>query len=110
MLAKLLSIFEVLDTAGMDCRKAIPSQISDYEDAVMIETALRSETDCIVTRIIRDYSKAEIPCIYTFGVHSKAAGQHGGVNGRQETDLYGSIYSCVSVRRAVGNGKPRYYM
>jgi hypothetical protein len=82
VLAKLLSIFEVLDTAGMDCRKAIPSPISDYEDAVMIETALRSETDCIVTRIIRDYSKAEIPCIYTFGVHSKAAGQHGGVNGR----------------------------
>lgn len=110
MLAKLFSIFEVLDTAGMDCRKAIPSQISDYEDAVMIETALRSETDCIVTRIIRDYSKADISCIYTFGVHSKAAGQHGGVNGRQETDLYGSIYSCVSVSRAVGNGKPRYYM
>lgn len=82
MLAKLFSIFEVLDTAGMDCRKAIPSQISDYEDAVMIETALRSETDCIVTRIIRDYSKADISCIYTFGVHSKAAGQHGGVNGR----------------------------
>ena len=48
----------------MDCRRAIPSKISDYEDAVMIETALRTETDCIVTRNIRDYSKAEIP-VYT---------------------------------------------
>ena len=62
--AKLFSIFEVLDTSGMDCRKAIPSQMSDYEDAVMIETALRTETDCIVTRNVRDYSKAGLP-VYT---------------------------------------------
>lgn len=64
VLAKLFSIFEILDTAGMDFRKAIPSQISNYEDAIMIETAMRTETDCIVTRNIRDYSKAEIP-VYT---------------------------------------------
>lgn len=64
VLSKLFSIFEILDTTGMDCRRAIPSKISDYEDAVMIETALRTETDCIVTRNIRDYSKAEIP-VYT---------------------------------------------
>lgn len=64
VLARLFSIFEVVDTAGMDCRRAIPSQISDYEDAVMVETALRTEMDCIVTRNIRDYSKAAIP-VYT---------------------------------------------
>ncbi|MBP5158710.1 MAG: PIN domain-containing protein [Lachnospiraceae bacterium] len=60
VLGKLFTLFEVADTAGMDCRRAIPSEISDYEDAVMIETALRTEVDCIVTRNTRDYSKSPI--------------------------------------------------
>ncbi len=60
VLSKLFSLFEVVDTAGIDCRKAVPSEVSDYEDAVMIETALRTEADCIVTRNIRDYSKSPI--------------------------------------------------
>ena len=60
VLSKLFSLFEVVDTAGIDCRKAVPSEVSDYEDAVMIETALRTEADCIVTLNIRDYSKSPI--------------------------------------------------
>ena len=57
---KLFKLFDVLDTDGIDCKKAIPSPISDYEDAVMIETAEREEIDCIVTRNIRDYSKSSV--------------------------------------------------
>ena len=64
VLSKLFTIFDVLDTAGMDCRHAIPSAISDYEDAVMAETAVRTESDCIVTRNERDFQKASVP-IYT---------------------------------------------
>ncbi len=64
ILGKLFTIFDVLDTAGMDCRHAIPSAISDYEDAVMVETAIRTEIDCIVTRNIHDYQKSPIP-VYT---------------------------------------------
>ena len=60
VLNKLFTLFEVVDTAGMDCRRAIPSEVSDYVDAVMIETALRTEVDCIVTRNIRDYSKSPV--------------------------------------------------
>ena len=60
VLDKLFSLFEVVDTAGMDCRRAIPSDVSDYEDAVMIETALRTEADCIVTRDPRDYAKSPV--------------------------------------------------
>lgn len=63
-LSKLFSLFEVLDTAGIDCRKAIPSAVSDYEDAVMIETAIRTESDCIVTRNTQDYKNCPIP-VYT---------------------------------------------
>lgn len=61
VLSKLFSLFDVLDTAGTDCRHAIPSQISDYEDAVMIATATRSEVDCIVTRNTHDYAKSSVP-------------------------------------------------
>jgi len=61
ILNKIFAIFEVLDTDGIDCRKAVLSPVSDYEDAVMIETALRNEMDCIVTRNEADYTKSPIP-------------------------------------------------
>ncbi len=61
VLSKLFSLFELLDTAGMDCRKAISSDVSDYEDAVMVESALRANMDCIVTRNIKDYTKSSVP-------------------------------------------------
>jgi len=64
VLNKLFGLFELLDTAGMDCRRAVSSDISDYEDAVMVESALRSGMDCIVTRNIKDYINAPVP-IYT---------------------------------------------
>ena len=64
ILNKLLTIFDVLDTMGIDCRRAIPSKTTDYEDAVMIETAIRSEIDCIVTRNAADYNNSPVK-IYT---------------------------------------------
>ena len=61
VLSTLFSLFELLDTAGMDCRKAISSELTDYEDAMMSETALRCGMDCIVTRNLRDYGKSPVP-------------------------------------------------
>jgi len=61
VLSSLSLLFDLLDTTGIDCRKAISSEISDFEDAVMVETALRTEMDCIVTRNIKDYSKSPVP-------------------------------------------------
>ncbi len=58
------SLFGLLDTTALDIRKAISAKISDFEDAVMIETAARSGIDCIVTRNVKDYSKSTI-AIYT---------------------------------------------
>jgi predicted nucleic acid-binding protein len=60
ILSKLYTLFHLLDTTSLDCRKAISSEISDYEDAIMVETAIRSEMDCIVTRNVKDYAKASI--------------------------------------------------
>lgn len=60
ILSKLFTLFHLLDTTSLDCRKAISSEISDYEDAIMAETAIRSEMDCIVTRNMKDYTKAPV--------------------------------------------------
>ena len=60
ILSRLYTLFNLLDTTSLDCRKAISSEIRDYEDAVMVETAIRSEMDCIVTRNTRDYTKSTI--------------------------------------------------
>ncbi|MEE8827482.1 MAG: PIN domain-containing protein [Eubacteriales bacterium] len=64
VLTKLCVLFELLDTTELDVRKAISSEIADFEDAVMVETAVRSDADCIVTRNIKDYKNAPIS-VYT---------------------------------------------
>ena len=61
VLNTLFKLFEVIDTAGMDCRRALSSDISDYEDAIMVESAVRAGVDCIVTRNVKDYSKSPVP-------------------------------------------------
>lgn len=64
VIIKLCTIFGLLDTTALDIRKAILSETSDFEDAVMIETAVRYKVDCIVTRNTKDYSKSSIH-VYT---------------------------------------------
>ncbi len=64
VLSALFSLFELLDTCGIDCRRALASGVSDFEDAVMIESAARAEIDCIVTRNVKDYTGAPMP-VYT---------------------------------------------
>lgn len=64
IISSLLIAVDLLDTAGIDCRRALSADISDYEDAVMAETAVRSGMDCIVTRNLRDYKNVPIP-VYT---------------------------------------------
>lgn len=61
IISALLAVFDLLDTTAFDCRKALLSETGDYEDAVMIETAVRSGMDCIVTRNERDYGRSPLP-------------------------------------------------
>jgi len=63
-LNQLLSIIGMLDSTADDVFHAISSGVSDFEDAVMIETAARSHMDCIITRNTKDYKKSLIP-VYT---------------------------------------------
>ena len=63
ILSRLFKLFDIADTAGTDCKYALSSEVSDYEDAVMIETAIRTQMDGIVTRNAKDYSKSIIPVL-----------------------------------------------
>lgn len=63
ILAKLFTLFSLLDTTSKDCKDALFSPITDYEDAIMVETAKNATVDYIVTRNITDYAKAPISVI-----------------------------------------------
>lgn len=60
-LNSLLSIISMLDTAAVDFFHALSSKTSDFEDAVMIETAARAHVDCVITRNQKDYQKSSVP-------------------------------------------------
>lgn len=63
ILLKLSKIYQILDTKEKDTLKAITSDVTDYEDAVMVETAISNEVDFILTRNIKDYRKAKIKIV-----------------------------------------------
>lgn len=54
VLTKLCTLLDLLDAEAIDVRQALSSATSDFEDAVMIETAMRIGADCIVTRNKKD--------------------------------------------------------
>ncbi len=60
LLHVLFTLFDVEDTFSVDCQIAITSPMKDYEDAVMVQTAIRVGANCIVTRNLKDYKTAEI--------------------------------------------------
>ena len=64
MLGKILSLVELLDTKADNIFQALVSATGDFEDAVMIETAKSNNVEAIVTRNIKDYSKA-LMSVYT---------------------------------------------
>ena len=61
VIARLYSLFELIDTLGIDCQNAIAIDNSDYEDAIMIESAKRAKIDCIITRNPDHFKAAAMP-------------------------------------------------
>lgn len=51
----------LIDTFSTDCQLALGSSMKDYEDAIMVQTAIRIGADCIVTRNLKDYRLAALP-------------------------------------------------
>ena len=61
VMTKLYALFELIDTLGIDCQNAIAIENNDYEDAIMIESAVRSGLDCIVTRNPEHFKPSPLP-------------------------------------------------
>ncbi len=59
-LNKLLSILILLDTKAEDVFHALTSNVSDFEDAIMIETGIRCNVDCIITRNTKDFKDSSV--------------------------------------------------
>ena len=59
-LIEVLRLFTILDTTAEDCRNALRSNIADFEDAVMVEAAMREGIDVIVTRNKKDFKGSPV--------------------------------------------------
>ena len=60
IISKLLSLVDTLDVNKDDVLNALDSEINDYEDAILHESARRNKINVIVTRNIKDYKNAVI--------------------------------------------------
>lgn len=60
IITTLMGLVGIIDTTDMDSRRAVSSELNDYEDAVMVESAKRSGMDAIVTRNEKDYAASPV--------------------------------------------------
>ena len=60
IISTLLDSFALVDSTGENAVRALSSDVNDYEDALMIETAVYYEADGIVTRNLKDCRKSPI--------------------------------------------------
>ena len=60
IISTLLDSFALVDSTGENAVRALSSDVNDYEDALMIETAVYYEVDGIVTRNLKDCRKSPI--------------------------------------------------
>lgn len=60
VVAKIMTIFGIIDTMKEDCRQAIGIPNGDYEDAIMIASAQRCHLDVIITRNTKHFEIGNI--------------------------------------------------
>ena len=58
---KLLSLFQIAPVNHLTLNQAIESGFSDFEDAVLHESAYHAGVDAIVTRNANDFKAAKLP-------------------------------------------------
>lgn len=59
----LTLLFGLVDTCAEDCINALHNGMTDFEDAVMSESAYRIDADYIITRNTKDYIESKVPAI-----------------------------------------------
>ena len=63
VMSKLYDLFHILDVTASDCKEALLTEMSDYEDVVISCCATHNHIDYIVTRNIKDYEKSRVQAI-----------------------------------------------
>lgn len=63
VMSKLYELFHILDVTANDCKEALLTEMSDYEDSVIYCCASNNHIDYIVTRNIKDYEKSKVRAI-----------------------------------------------
>lgn len=61
VVSKLYALFGLIDTLGVDCQNALALPGNDYEDAILIASAVRAGVDCIVTRNPSHFKALALP-------------------------------------------------
>ena len=59
----LFNVVNVVDTKAIDLQNAIKFNFSDFEDAVVVATAMRENAEYIITRNTNDYKNTPIQAI-----------------------------------------------
>ena len=63
VMSKLYELFHILDVTAGDCKEALLTEMSDYEDSVISSCASHNHINYIVTRNIKDYEKSKVQAI-----------------------------------------------
>ena len=63
ILLNLLSLLKLVDSRADEASKALTSNINDYEDALMVQTATANRMDYIVTRNVKDYKNSPVKAV-----------------------------------------------
>lgn len=59
ILENLFSSVSIISIDETDCKNALSSKVTDYEDAILCESSVRNKVDYIITRNISDFKNSQ---------------------------------------------------
>jgi hypothetical protein len=63
ILSSIMDTFTVISIDEDILRKALNSEVKDFEDAVIEVSSLQNDIDCIVSRNKEDFTKSRVHCL-----------------------------------------------
>ena len=63
IISGIMQIFEIIETNKAILETALLSNITDFEDAVIVESAKIRKVDYIITRNIKDFKSSPVPAM-----------------------------------------------
>ena len=63
IISRIMQIFNIIEIGKTILEKALLSNITDFEDAVIVESAKARKIDCIITRNLKDFKNSVVPAM-----------------------------------------------